>query len=52
LIEGPQYTRPVEFRGWRVPEILLSGNHAAIAKWRREQALEKTGRVRPDLLEE
>jgi tRNA (guanine37-N1)-methyltransferase len=52
LIEGPQYTRPVEFRGWRVPEILLSGNHAAIAKWRREQALIKTQRVRPDLLQE
>ncbi len=52
LIEGPQYTRPVEFRGWRVPEILLSGNHAAIAKWRGEQALEKTRRVRPDLLGE
>jgi tRNA (guanine37-N1)-methyltransferase len=52
LIEGPQYTRPVEFRGWRVPEILLGGNHAAIAKWRREQALAKTLRVRPDLLGE
>jgi tRNA (guanine37-N1)-methyltransferase len=52
LIEGPQYTRPVEFRGWRVPEILLSGNHAAIAQWRREQALVKTRKVRPDLLGE
>jgi tRNA (guanine37-N1)-methyltransferase len=51
LIEGPQYTRPVEFRGWRVPDVLLSGNHAAIAKWRHEQALAKTRRVRPDLLE-
>jgi len=51
LIEGPQYTRPVEFRGWRVPDILLSGNHGAIAKWRREQALDKTRRVRPDLLD-
>lgn len=50
LIEGPQYTRPVEFRGWRVPDILLSGNHAAIAAWRREQALDKTRRLRPDLL--
>jgi tRNA (guanine37-N1)-methyltransferase len=50
LLEHPQYTRPVEFRGWRVPDILLSGHHAAIAKWRREQALEKTKRVRPDLL--
>jgi tRNA (guanine37-N1)-methyltransferase len=52
LLEGPQYTRPVDFGGRRVPEILLSGNHAAIAKWRREQALEKTGRLRPDLLAE
>jgi tRNA (guanine37-N1)-methyltransferase len=50
LIEGPQYTRPVEFRGWRVPDILLSGNHAAIATWRHEQALEKTRHLRPDLL--
>ena len=50
LIEGPQYTRPVEFRGWRVPDILLSGNHGAIATWRREQALAKTHRLRPDLL--
>jgi len=52
LIEGPQYTRPVEFRGWRVPDILLSGNHGAIATWRREQALAKTRQVRPDLLGE
>jgi len=52
LIEGPQYTRPVEYRGWRVPDVLLSGNHAAIAKWRREQAVAKTKRVRPDLLGE
>ncbi|HEY3901738.1 MAG TPA: tRNA (guanosine(37)-N1)-methyltransferase TrmD [Chthoniobacter sp.] len=52
LIEGPQYTRPAEFRGWRVPEVLLSGNHGAIARWRREQAMEKTRRVRPDLLAE
>ncbi len=50
LIEGPQYTRPVEYRGWRVPDILLSGNHGAIAIWRRSQALEKTQRIRPDLL--
>ena len=50
LLEGPQYTRPVEFRGWRVPDILLSGNHARIAQWRAAQALEKTRRVRPDLL--
>ena len=52
LLEFPQYTRPVEFRGWRVPDILLSGHHAEIAKWRRAQALEKTARVRPDLLPE
>lgn len=51
LLEFPQYTRPVEFRGWRVPDILLSGNHGAIARWRREQALAKTRRVRPDLLD-
>src|SRR3954465_1841923 len=51
LLEGPQYTRPSEFRGWRVPDVLLSGNHGAIAKWRHEQALEKTRRLRPDLLE-
>ena len=50
LLEFPHYTRPVEFRGWRVPEILLSGHHAEIAKWRKEQAVEKTRRVRPDLL--
>jgi tRNA (guanine37-N1)-methyltransferase len=49
-LEAPHYTRPVEFRGWRVPDILMSGNHAAIAEWRREQAREKTRRVRPDLL--
>ena len=50
LLEFPQYTRPVEFRGWRVPDVLLSGHHAEIAKWRREQAVEKTRRVRPDML--
>lgn len=51
LLEYPQYTRPAEFRGWRVPEILLSGNHAAIARWRREQALLRTWQRRPDLLQ-
>jgi tRNA (guanine37-N1)-methyltransferase len=51
MLEGPQYTRPVDFRGWRVPDVLLSGNHAQIAEWRASQALEKTRRVRPDLLE-
>lgn len=50
LLEFPQYTRPVEFRGWRVPDVLLSGHHLEIAKWRRQQALAKTRRVRPDLL--
>lgn len=50
LLEFPQYTRPVEFRGWRVPDVLLSGNHGAVAAWRKERALEKTRRVRPDLL--
>ena len=49
-LEFPQYTRPVEFRGWRVPDVLLSGHHAEIARWRREQSLAKTHRVRPDLL--
>ena len=50
LLEGPQYTRPALFRNHPVPPILLSGNHAAIAKWRREQALAHTVQVRPDLL--
>jgi tRNA (guanine37-N1)-methyltransferase len=50
LLEGPHYTRPPEFRGWRVPDILLSGNHAAVARWRREQALSRTLKRRPDLL--
>ena len=49
-LEFPHYTRPVEYRDWRVPDVLLSGHHAEIAKWRRAQALEKTARVRPDLL--
>lgn len=51
LLEGPQYTRPAVFRGWEVPNILLSGNHAAVARWRREQALRRTLERRPDLLE-
>jgi tRNA (guanine37-N1)-methyltransferase len=50
LLEFPQYTRPLEFREQRVPDILISGNHGAIAKWRNEKALEKTRRLRPDLL--
>ncbi len=49
-LEAPQYTRPAEFRGWKVPEILLSGNHAEIAKWRKDQAIERTKKNRPDLL--
>ncbi|HEY5228209.1 MAG TPA: tRNA (guanosine(37)-N1)-methyltransferase TrmD [Opitutaceae bacterium] len=50
LLDFPQYTRPAEFRGMSVPEILLSGNHAEIEKWRAARALEKTKSVRPDLL--
>lgn len=50
LLEYPQYTRPAEFRGWRVPELLLSGDHARIARWRQEQSLERTFHRRPDLL--
>jgi tRNA (guanine37-N1)-methyltransferase len=48
-LEFPQYTRPAEFRGWQVPEVLLSGDHGAIDRWRRENAREKTRRNRPDL---
>ena len=51
LLEGPHYTRPREFRGMAVPEVLLSGNHAEIEAWRRAQALERTRQRRPDLLE-
>jgi tRNA (guanine37-N1)-methyltransferase len=50
LLEAPHYTRPAEFRGWKVPEVLLSGNHAEIAAWRKEQALKRTRENRPDLL--
>ena len=50
LLEGPQYTRPPEFRGLKVPEVLPSGDHAKIAQWRREQALSRTRERRPDLL--
>jgi tRNA (guanine37-N1)-methyltransferase len=52
LLDYPQYTRPPEFRGMTVPEVLLSGNHAEIARWRQEAALEQTRRKRPDLLKE
>jgi len=51
LLEYPQYTRPAEFRGWTVPEVLLSGHHAQIAQWRREQSILRTARRRPDLLQ-
>jgi tRNA (guanine37-N1)-methyltransferase len=50
LLEYPQYTRPPEFRGWKVPDILLSGNHKEIADWRRRQSVLRTARRRPDLL--
>ncbi|HAF02884.1 MAG TPA: tRNA (guanosine(37)-N1)-methyltransferase TrmD [Spartobacteria bacterium] len=50
-LEAPQYTRPAEFRGWKVPEILLSGNHAEIAAWRKKEAIKRTGENRPDLLD-
>jgi tRNA (guanine37-N1)-methyltransferase len=50
LLEHPQYTRPSDFRGWTVPEVLLSGDHARIARWRRQQALQRTWERRPDLL--
>ena len=51
LLEYPQYTRPAEYRGWPVPEVLLSGNHARIAQWRREQIIRRTLERRPDLLD-
>jgi tRNA (guanine37-N1)-methyltransferase len=50
LLEHPSYTKPQEWRGLAVPDVLRSGNHGAIAAWRREQQLERTRRVRPDLL--
>ena len=51
LLEYPHYTRPAEFRGWKVPDILLSGHHANIDVWRREQALKRTWERRPELLD-
>jgi tRNA (guanine37-N1)-methyltransferase len=51
LLDCPQYTRPADFRGWKVPEVLLGGNHDAIRKWRKQAALEKTAKNRPDLLQ-
>ena len=50
LLEYPQYTRPAEYRGWKVPEVHLSGNHRQIAEWRRREAWKRTGQIRPDLL--
>ena len=50
LLEYPQYTRPPEFRGWRVPDVLLSGDHGAVERWRRERQIERTRDRRPDLL--
>ena len=52
LLAPPVYTRPAEYNGWRVPDILLSGHEAKIAEWRHDQALERTRRLRPDLLDE
>ena len=50
LLEGPIYTRPAEYKGWRVPDVLLSGHAARIDEWRHQQAVERTRRLRPDLL--
>jgi len=50
VVEHPHYTRPADFRGWTVPEVLISGDHEAVRQWRREEALKKTERNRPDLL--
>jgi tRNA (guanine37-N1)-methyltransferase len=50
LLEAPHYTRPAEFRSWKVPDVLLSGNHVEIARWRKEQAVNRTRQNRPDLL--
>jgi tRNA (guanine37-N1)-methyltransferase len=52
LLDFPHYTRPADFRGWKVPEVLIGGNHAEVDKWRRERALAKTRSNRPDLLPE
>jgi tRNA (guanine37-N1)-methyltransferase len=51
LLQHPQYTRPAEFRGWAAPEVLLSGNHAKIERWRRRESLRRTFERRPDLLD-
>lgn len=51
LLEHPHYTRPVEFRGWKVPDVLRSGDHSSVARWRRQQALRRTWQRRPELLQ-
>ncbi len=51
LLEPPVYSRPADYKGWKVPEVLLCGDHKKIEKWKEEQALERTKRLRPDLLE-
>jgi tRNA (guanine37-N1)-methyltransferase len=51
LLEYPHYTRPAQYRGWEVPAVLVSGDHGRVARWRRAQALSRTARHRPDLLE-
>ncbi|MDA1188979.1 MAG: tRNA (guanosine(37)-N1)-methyltransferase TrmD, partial [Chloroflexi bacterium] len=50
LLQHPQYTRPAEYKGWEIPDVLLSGNHAEVAKWRRRESLRRTMERRPDLL--
>ncbi|NEQ18097.1 MAG: tRNA (guanosine(37)-N1)-methyltransferase TrmD, partial [Moorea sp. SIO3E2] len=52
LLDYPQYTRPAEFRGWKVPEVLLSGNHGEIDRWRKEQQIQRTKERRPDLYDQ
>ena len=52
VLDCPQYTRPADFRGWKVPDVLAGGNHEEIRRWRRKAALEKTARMRPDLLKD
>ena len=52
ILDYPHWTRPAEFRGWRAPDVLLGGNHAEIRKWRKQAAMEKTQRLRPDLMED
>ena len=52
MLAPPVYTRPADFRGWKVPDVLLSGNDAAIEQWREDQALERTKKRRPDLIDD